>query len=231
MSIIAANMGTYSGNWIALNDNVVNSPSGATGSYFVLSVVQGTGDSGYLIYNEIGGNGRWFTGVSGGKVQNWNRVPLDVNVLHATGDETSDGVKTFKKTIIGNISGNAGTANTLVVNDIADGTDLNSLRNAGNYSCGINKTSNTPVSGWFTLVVVQNGPYNGSQTLTNTNNGEVYIRTWINSGASFTDWHKLATSNEVVHSSGDENVKGKRSLKKLLTAISLAVLLLQHTLI
>ncbi|WP_349521920.1 hypothetical protein [Leuconostoc citreum] len=182
-------------------------------TWYVIQVMPGSGqDSGYIqvyIRGFVYG-----TGVGNGNIQGWVKLSDDSSVLHNTGNETSDGVKTFKKTIIGNISGNAGTANTLVVNDIADGTDLNSLRNAGNYSCGINKTSNTPVSGWFTLVVVQNGPYNGSQTLTNTNNGEVYIRTWINSGASFTDWHKLATSNEVVHSSGDENVKGKKKFEE-----------------
>lgn len=92
-----------------------------------------------------------------------------------------------------------------VINDIPDSTSLNSLTSDGKYSCGGNKTVDSPVTSWFTLVVARNGDWNGSQTLTDTNTGQVWTRSW-SSGSKFTEWKKLATDNEVVKIEGNQTI-------------------------
>ncbi|MCT3075353.1 hypothetical protein EFN49_06575 [Leuconostoc citreum] len=212
---IAKSMYDNAGMGIIRGNALANSPIPDL-TWYIIQVIPGNGQNdGYI---QVYAKGIVYgTGVADGEIQGWVKLSDDSSVLHNTGNETSDGVKTFKKTIIGNITGNAGTANTLVVNDIADGTDLNSLRNAGNYSCGINKTSNAPVSGWFTLVVVQNGQSNGTQTLTDTNSGNVYTRVWNTSSNWFSTWEKLSSDSKVVHNSGNETIYDKKTFDAVTT--------------
>lgn len=97
----------------------------------------------------------------------------------------------------GDTSYTAETAKHLAIIEIPDKASLNDQKLSGNYSFADGTVANSPVSSWFTLVVSQNGDYNGSQTLTNTNTGEVYTRTW-SSGDLFTEWEKLATDSKVI---------------------------------
>lgn len=82
-------------------------------------------------------------------------------------------------------------AEKLTSTDLASGTDLNTILETKNYSCGDNRVVNSPVNNWFTLVVVKNGDWNGMQTVTNTNSGDMYVRVWNQGGKWFSPWRKV----------------------------------------
>lgn len=94
--------------------------------------------------------------------------------------------------------------------EIADGTDLNDLREQGNYYCTIRQMKNSPVPNWITLVVVKNGDWNGTQTVTDTNSGDTYVRVWNSGGKWFSSWEKVARDSQTVHNSGDETISGNK---------------------
>lgn len=140
-------------------------------------------------------------------------VPLDKNVAHPSKDERISGNWSFDNEILGT----ATLSKRPVMFDLADGTDLNSIRISGSYSCGSNRVGNSPINSWFSLVVVQNGQFNGSQTLTDTNSGNVYTRVWNTSGNWFSAWEKLSSDSKVVHNSGNETIYDKKTFDAVTT--------------
>ncbi|MBU7450649.1 pyocin knob domain-containing protein [Leuconostoc citreum] len=140
-------------------------------------------------------------------------VPLDKNVAHPSKDEKVTGNWSFDNEILGTVT----ASKRPVMFDLADGTDLNSIRIGGSYSCGSNRVGNSPVNNWFSLVVVQNGQYNGAQTLTDTNSGNVYTRVWNTSGNWFSAWEKLSSDSKVVHNNGNETIYDKKTFDAVTT--------------
>lgn len=140
-------------------------------------------------------------------------VPLDKNVAHPSKDEIISANWSFDNEILGTVT----LSKRPVMFDLADGTDLNSIRISGSYSCGSNRVGNSPVNNWFSLVVVQNGQFNGTQTLTDTNSGNVYTRVWNTSGNWFSTWEKLSSDSKVVHNSGNETIYDKKTFDSLTT--------------
>lgn len=140
-------------------------------------------------------------------------VPLDKNVAHPSKDERISGNWSFDNEILGTVT----LSKRPVMFDLADGTDLNSIRISGSYSCGSNRVGNSPINSWFSLVVVQNGQFNGSQTLTDTNSGNVYTRVWNTSGNWFSAWEKLSSDSKVVHNSGNETIYDKKTFDAVTT--------------
>lgn len=140
-------------------------------------------------------------------------VPLDKNVAHPSKDERISANWSFDNEILGIVT----LSKRPVMFDLADGTDLNSIRISGSYSCGSNRVGNSPVNNWFSLVVVQNGQFNGTQTLTDTNSGNVYTRVWNTSGNRFSTWEKLSSDSKVVHNSGNETIYDKKTFDSLTT--------------
>lgn len=107
----------------------------------------------------------------------------------------------------------ANLAKKLALYELEDGADLNTLKEAGNYFCTSKKMVNSPVGNWFTLVIVQNGQWNGTQTLTDTNSGDTYIRTWNTGGKWFSSWEKTGRDSQIVHNTGDETIKGTKKFE------------------
>ena len=140
-------------------------------------------------------------------------VPLDKNVAHPSKDEIISANWSFDNEILGTVT----LSKRPVMFDLADGTDLNSIRVSGSYSCGTNRVGNSPVNNWFSLVVVQNGTFNGTQTLTDTNSGDVYTRVWNTSGNWFSQWEKLSSDSKVVHNSGNETIYDKKTFDAVTT--------------
>lgn len=141
-------------------------------------------------------------------------MPIDDNKLtHLSKDEKVTGSWSFDKEILGTVT----LSKRPVMFDLADGTDLNSIRISGSYSCGSNRVGNSPVNNWFSLVVVQNGQFNGTQTLTDTNSGDVYTRVWNTSGNWFSQWEKLSSDSKVVHNSGNETIYDKKTFDAVTT--------------
>jgi len=97
--LITQSMNKYSGNWLVLNNPTLNTPLGSS-SYFTITIVQGTDDSGYIIYQPLGDSGRYYSSVSGGKFLNWHKIANDETVVHNSGNETINGVKTFGSNIV-----------------------------------------------------------------------------------------------------------------------------------
>lgn len=141
------------------------------------------------------------------------KVSLDKNVAHPYKDEKVTGNWSFDNEILGTVT----ASKRPVMFDLADGTDLNSIRISGSYSCGSNKVGNSPINSWFSLVVVQNGQFNGAQTLTDTNSGNVYTRVWNTSGNRFSPWEKLSSDSKVVHNSGDETIYDRKTFDAVTT--------------
>lgn len=120
---------------------------------------------------------------------------------------------TAKQALRSDFSVSAQTTNLakkLALYELDDGTNLNTLKEAGNYFCTTKKMVNSPVENWFTLVVVQNGQWNGTQTLTDTNSGNTYIRTWNNDGRWFSQWEKTGRDSQLVHNTGNETIEGTK---------------------
>ena len=196
-----------SGNYSFATGTVTNSP---VSNWFTLVVAQnGSYNGSQTLTNTNTGEVYTRTWSSGGSFTGWEKISKDSTVVHNTDDESIDGTKTFKKPIVGSLNGNADTATRTEMIDIPNNTNLNDLKDNGNYSCGLNVASNGPSSQWFTLVVVKNGDSNGTQTFTDTITGEVYNRTWSSSG--FTDWNKLATDTKVIKS--DKEFDGSVTFK------------------
>lgn len=140
-------------------------------------------------------------------------VALDKNVAHPSKDEIISANWSFDNEILGTVT----ASKRPVMFDLADGTDLNSIRISGSYSCGSNRVGNSPINNWFSLVVVQNGQFNGSQTLTDTNSGDVYTRVWNTNGNRFSPWEKLSSDSKVIHNSGNETIYDKKTFDAVTT--------------
>ncbi len=192
--------GSYSFQDGKINNSPVN-------NWFSLSVISIGSYNGTQILQDSNTGTIWIRGWS--STNTWTEW---TQISGLNSDNKWTGKQEFSKAIVGNLQGNADTATRTGMIDISNNTNLNDLKDNGNYSCGTNNTYNSPVSRWFTIVVVRNGDYNGTQTLTDTNSGNVWVRTW-SSGNQFTNWEKMSKDNTVVHNSGDQYINGRVGAK------------------
>lgn len=202
-----------SGYYYARNANGISGlPKEFNAKYFDLSAWV-NGSNGFMIIVDDSNN-IYFRKRQNGSWQDYTPMPLDATKLPRNDrQETIHETWKFEK----DIDGTANYSKQPVLFDIADGTDLNNIKTSGSYSCGTNRVGNSPINNWFSLVVVQNGSFNGVQTLTDTNNGEVYTRTWNNSGSWFSPWEKLSSDSKVVHNSGNETIYDKKTFDAVTT--------------
>ncbi|MCT8393129.1 hypothetical protein D0504_05195 [Weissella confusa] len=135
----------------------------------------------------------------------------DVAAVHKTGNEEIDGIKTFLKTIVGSISGNAGTSNrvnTLAIN--SDGS-LASLNNGVYISTNTSKeTSDKPTGAGEAYVFVKES---NVERFTDISTGQSYFR--VKNGSTYTAWNRFSTAAELssvdgsaVHKTGNETIDG-----------------------
>jgi len=197
-------MNKYSGNWLVLNNPTLNTPLGSS-SYFTITIVQGTDDSGYIIYQPLGDSGRYYSSVSGGKFLNWHKIANDETVVHNSGNETILGNKTFTSPITGRFA-----TRILDVNDLLLVTQSMN-KYSGNWLVLNNPTLNTPLgsSSYFTITIVQGTDDSGYiiyQPLGDS--GRYYSSV---SGGKFLNWHKIANDETVVHNSGNETINGVKT--------------------
>lgn len=91
--------------------------------------------------------------------------------------------------------------------NISANTDLNDIKAPGLYHCsGTSNITNVPsgIDTWFNMVVNSDN-WNGSQALYATNQNQLYIRTWSNSG--FKQWRRVINDgdyNNLLTSKADK---------------------------
>lgn len=120
ISVVANDMFKYAGNWGLLSDNVKGVPNI---SYAVMEVIPYSNNRGAGIIRLSSSNGDYPMNYIGmvrrDHSLDWVKLADDSTVLHNTGDENANGIKTFIKQIIaqsgvkGNLQGNADTATKL----------------------------------------------------------------------------------------------------------------------
>lgn len=82
---------------------------------------------------------------------------------------------------------------------IENNTDLNNVKNTGFYNAAeTTGIKNSPVGSWFNLIVDAN-QWNGSQSLFDTNSGQLYVRTWT--ANSFKAWQRVANAGDLTNQS------------------------------
>lgn len=130
---LAANLSKYQGLWNGGYDRIANSPEKG---WFIINIIlwSSKNNLGYIILHYTDHNAVWFGLTINGKIQ-WSKKSDDSTVVHNTGDENADGIKTFTKQIIasggikGDLIGNATTAN-----------DPNAVHKTGDETVSGNKT-------------------------------------------------------------------------------------------
>lgn len=204
---------TTSGYYAGRNVNGVQGiPSNFNGKYFDLTVWV-NGSNGFMFIVDDSDH-MYFRKRQNSVWLDYKPMPIDdTKLAHPSKDERISGNWSFDNEILGT----ATLSKRPVMFDLADGTDLNSIRIGGSYSCSSNRVGNSPVNNWFSLVVVQNGQYNGAQTLTDTNSGNVYTRVWNSSGNWFSPWENLSSDSKVIHNSGDETIHDKKTFDSITT--------------
>lgn len=165
----------------------------------------------------------------------WEFIANDATVVHNTGDETVNGVKTFTAAINGSLNGNAASATKLAtprnINGVGfDGTsditidpatrvigtatDLFTLPNGFYLNAGVNST-NKPVatSNWFVVEIIQTST-NGFMRLID-NNGLSFWTT--KSSSTWGAWRQDADDATVVHNYGNETIGGSKNFSGVAT--------------
>jgi len=98
---VAKNMIKYAGIWFVRNTTIKNSP---VNSYYSVVVTSGISDggSGYIIVTPFNSNwqGQFISTVGSGTLGSWNSFAVNESVVHNSGNETINGVKTFGSNIV-----------------------------------------------------------------------------------------------------------------------------------
>ena len=92
------------------------------------------------------------------------------------------------------IQGPKGDPGSIATTDLPS-TDLNNVKSNGYYYTNGQTLTNSPLSGLTyanMIVVTSTTGNNGTQLLHDTNNNEFYVRSWWNSGKSWTAWRQTA---------------------------------------
>ena len=237
---VATNMEVYAGNWVVKGGHVENSPV-PDGNFMVVEVTPGDfGVSGKITvtpYDSAVGSDyiMYYAIIKYDGVINWKKLAKDETVIHNTGDETVNGVKTFTAAINGSLNGNAASATKLATprnincvgfdgtsditidpatRVIGTATDLFTLPNGFYLNAGVNST-NKPVatSNWFVVEIIQTST-NGFMRLID-NNGLSFWTT--KSSSTWGAWRQDADDATVVHNYGNETIGGSKNFSGVAT--------------
>lgn len=117
LDIVKLAISTYGANFsksfIVSNSTLADSPSAYSASVLIEIDVRDNGRA-YIRLTD-GNNNIYVSAYANGKLDfAFTKVASDNDVAHKTGDETYDGIKTFKKPIVGSLNGNSDTSTKLV---------------------------------------------------------------------------------------------------------------------
>lgn len=116
LDIVKLAISTYGANFsksfIVSNSTLADSPSAYSASVLIEIDVRDNGRA-YIRLTD-GNNNIYVSAYANGKLDfAFTKVASDNDVAHKTGDETYDGIKTFKKPIVGSLNGNSDTSTKL----------------------------------------------------------------------------------------------------------------------
>lgn len=200
---VAVNMIAYAGHWANANTPITDSPVSQV--WLSINVIPGyNATSGLIVISNYQNEEVWFTNVNLGVIKGWHRVADDIKVVHKTNDETVDGTKTFKKTIVGNIT-NADVAKTYLVQEFKS-VDPNNVIENGRYIIAGNNMPN-PVNRFY-LDVIKYDNDNVKQVAYLDYDNSIYVRT--KSSGNWNNWTVMVENTSTyydssLNGSGSEN--------------------------
>ena len=154
-----------------------------------------------------------------------NNYAYDKDVVHLTGDETINGTKTFSAAIVGNVTGNAGSATKLATARTINGTSFNGTANITTANWGTARNISITDGTNTSTAVSVNGSANVALTLPATikanltgNSDTATKATQDAAGNTITTTYATkaenntkANNSEVVHKSGNETIAGTKT--------------------
>ena len=200
LSELITKMTTYAGQWRIYTGQIPELPIGDNqwGGMEVIPY-NNTEDGGILIVWGLR-NKEIFIGYLGNGSVEWHKISNDTELIHKSGNETLNGVKTFSQAIKGSLSGNASTADKLhtartiggVKFDGGSNINLPGVNIQGNQNTTGNAASATRLA---TARKVNGTTFDGTKDIS------------INA----------ANDSNIVHRSGNESVSGEKTFNNKMT--------------
>lgn len=213
---LAANLTKYQGLWHGGYDQIANSPEVG---WFIINVIAWSSDAnlGYIILHYSDHNAVWFGLAINGKIQ-WSKSSDNSTVLHNTGNETADGIKTFIKQIIaqagvkGNLQGNADTATKFNATHKIGGVPFDGGSDIN--LAGVNLKGTQDTSGKAATAGVADSAAKADKLTTGAKiNGTNFDGT--------TDIQVPASNDgQLVHKTGNETVGGQKTFNDAITVLN-----------
>lgn len=214
-SDVAQDMFQYRGQWA--NGDVAITDSPTNQFWLLINVIPGYDKtSGSIELASYAVGYRWVGLVNLGVIK-WIKVSDDRNVIHNTGDESLDGIKTFLKKIQGSIT-NADVADVRT-NSISDNQDISKITTSGYYAGrNVNNVQGIPSANfngkYFDLTVWVYGT-NGFAFIVDDND-HMYFRKRQNS--VWLDYRPMPIDDtKLIHNSGAETIYDRKTFDAVTT--------------
>lgn len=207
-AVVAQNMTTYNGSWFVGGGGIKNGYNGNSITYVTITVISGNATgTGFISYSEFGSNRVFVTVVDGGNIRGFYLIANDNNVLHQYGNETTDGVKTFKQPIVGSLASRPNDSSAFQnLDDLVN----NMRKYAGNWSLLLDG-KNFPSKEWAIVQVI---PFNdsdkaGTISVQETSGSKRAFIAMVNIGIAY--WKEIADNGQVLHNTGNETAAGDKT--------------------